>query len=154
MLIVLEGVDGSGKTTLANLLSMLLDAEIIHATRETPNTESWFRWIIEEAKAKNIIADRFFWGQFAYQNREERNISWRTLGKLEEYLADCGGIIVYVTAPDEVIESRLASRNEELSVPLEILKERYERLVKLAFCSVLRYDTSNGEVTKNERNSF
>lgn len=154
MLIVLEGVDGSGKTTLATFLSQILHAKIIHATRETPNTVTWFKSIIDDAKTKNIIADRFFWGQFAYQNKEERHISLRSLGFLESYLKSCGGVIVYVTAPDQVVMDRLNGRGEELSVPLEVLKERYQKLIELSFCPVVTYDTSKGEVISDGRNGF
>lgn len=149
MLIVLEGVDGSGKTTLANLLSYILRAKVIHATRETPNTAKWFKGIIDESKTKNIIADRFFWGQFAYQNKDERHLSLRSLGFLESYLKTCGGVIVYVTAPDDVVMDRLKGRGEELSVPLDVLKSRYQTLVDISFCPVIKYDTSKGEVINN-----
>lgn len=154
MLIVLEGIDGSGKTTLATFLSQILHAKILHTTRETPNTAVWFKNIIDDAKTQNIIADRFFWGQFAYQEPGERHLSWRTLGFLESYLKTQGGVIVYVTAPDEVIKSRLQGRDEKLSVPLATLKTRYKQLVEMSFCPVVRYDTSKGEVISDGRKSF
>ena len=65
MLIVLEGCDGSGKTTVArNLQNILPDAEIIHCTRETPNDYSFFWHLIQASKDRHIIADRFCYGQF------------------------------------------------------------------------------------------
>ena len=74
MLIVLEGCDGSGKSTLSDLLAQLYNAEVIHATRETPNDMEWFSSIMDEAQNHNIIMDRAFWGQFVYQKPFERHL--------------------------------------------------------------------------------
>lgn len=147
MLIVLEGVDGVGKTTLATLLSKTMNAGIIHATRETPNDWKWFSEIMDLAKDRNIIADRFFWGQFVYQNPEERKLSWEQLHELEHRLNQEGGHMIYVTADPADINSRLGSRAEVLSLPLGTLQARYNLCVHTAGCPVTIYNTSNGEVT-------
>lgn len=146
MLIVLEGADGVGKTTVAALLSRILDADVIHATRETPNTFEWFHSIIREARDRNIIADRFFWGQFVYQSTGERKLSWEGLSDLERELNLSGGVMVYVTAPDEVVMTRLNSRGEQLSLPLDTLKARYEFMVCRTDIPVVQYNTHTGEV--------
>lgn len=146
-LIVLEGIDGSGKTTLANILSQVLNAEVIHATRETPNDWDWFSGIMDKAKTKNIIMDRAFWGQFAYQKPSERALSFEQLHDLEHSLAVEGGKLIYVTANKEDIESRLASRSEKLSLPLEELIYHYRFLIELSKCPVIIYNTSNGGIT-------
>ena len=87
MLIVLEGCDGSGKSTLAELLKYLAhdpeEVEVIHATRETPNTREWFEKIMDDAKHRNIVMDRAFWGQFVYQKPEERHMGFSDLSALE-----------------------------------------------------------------------
>lgn len=146
MLIVLEGVDGSGKTTLAALLSRALNAKVIHATRETKNTFAWFYETITESRERNIIADRFFWGQFVYQNTNERKLSWEGLSDLERELHLSGGAMVYVTAPDDVVMARLNSRGEQLSLPLDTLKARYEFMLRRADIPVIQYNTHTGEV--------
>lgn len=147
MMIVLEGIDGVGKTTLANLLSKIYNAGIIHATRETPNDWAWFSEIMDLAKDRNIIADRFFWGQFVYQNPEERNLNWEQLRELEHRLNQEDGKMIYVTADPVDIAIRLGSRAEVLSLPLDTLKARYQLCVNTADCPVIVYNTSTGEVT-------
>ena len=142
MLIVLEGIDGVGKTTLANLLSKTYNAGIIHATRETPNDWGWFNGILDLARDRNVIMDRAFWGQFVYQEPDERKLSW----ELEHRLSQEDGKLIYVTATNEDILSRLGARAEVLSRPLEVLKERYEAVILLADCQVVTYNTSTGEV--------
>ena len=146
MMIVLEGIDGVGKTTLANLLSKTYDAGIIHATRETPNDWAWFNELMDLAKDRNIIMDRSFWGQFVYQDPGERKLTWDQLHELEHRLEQEGGKLIYVTATAEDIQARLGARAETLSRPLEVLKERYLANIVLADCQVIIYNTSTGEV--------
>ena len=146
MMIVLEGIDGVGKTTMANLLSKTYDAGIIHATRDTPNDWAWFNELMDLAKNHNIIMDRSFWGQFVYQDPEERKLNWEQLHELEHRLDQEGGKIIYVTATNEAIQSRLGARAETLSRPLDLLKERYEAVILLSECPVIIYNTSTGEV--------
>lgn len=145
-MLVLEGIDGVGKTTLAYLLSKTYNAGIIHATRETPNDWVWFNELMDLAKDRNIIMDRSFWGQFVYQDPEERKLTWEQLHELEHRLDQDGGRIIYVTATTEDIQSRLGARAEVLSRPLEVLKERYEAVIHLSECRVTTYNTSTGEV--------
>lgn len=147
MLIVLEGVDGVGKTTLATLLSKTMNAGIIHATRETPNDWDWFSEIMDLARDRNIIADRFFWGQFVYQNPDERNLNPEQLHELEHRLNQEGGHMIYVTADPVDITTRLGARAEILSLPLDTLRTRYQLCVDTADCPVIIYNTSTGEVT-------
>jgi thymidylate kinase len=148
MLIVLEGCDGVGKTTLADLLSELLDAGVIHSTRETPNDFDYFAGIIEAAKTRNIIADRFFWGQFVYQEAHERKLSAEQLHDLERQLEDTGGKLIYVYAPKKCIKERLGLRGEELSKPLEDILLGYHQCVKAAHCSFISYNTLTGGTEK------
>lgn len=146
MMIVLEGIDGVGKTTLANLLSKSLNAGIIHATRETPNDWAWFNELMDLAKDRNIIMDRSFWGQFAYQDPEDRKLTWEQLHELEHRLEQEGGKLIYVTADPVDIMTRLGARAEKLSLPLDELKKRYQAVIMLAECEIVIYNTSTGEV--------
>lgn len=146
MMIVLEGIDGVGKTTLANLLSKTYNAGIVHATRETPNDWAWFNELMDVAKDRNLIMDRAFWGQFVYQDPKERKLSWEQLHELERRLSQEDGKLIYVVASEEDILTRLGARAETLSRPLMELMGRYEAVKALADCSVITYNTSIGEV--------
>ena len=146
MLIVLEGCDGSGKSTLADLLSRLSydGAEVIHATRETPNTVEWFNSILDMAKTRNIIMDRAFWGQFVYQKPKERHLTFEDLAQLEHRLVDEGGKLIYVYSPERVINRRLKKREEETSLPVKKILKKYKLLCINANCPVIWYNSHTG----------
>lgn len=113
MLIVLEGCDGAGKSTLAVSLAQIFDAEIIHCTSRTPNDKKFFEGIIEASKSKNIIADRFCYGQYVYQEKKDRPLGGHAeLNYLEAKMLAAGAKIVYVEAPVSEIKERLRERGE------------------------------------------
>lgn len=148
MLIVLEGCDGSGKSSLADLLASLCYdhgiVEVIHATRETPNDMEWFTSIMDRAKDRTIIMDRAFWGQFVYQKPNERKLSFNDLSILERRLAEEGKLI-YVYSPERVITRRLRNRNEIPSLPVKSLLRKYKTMCKYARCPVIWYNSHNGK---------
>jgi len=144
MLIVLEGCDGSGKSTLADLLAQLYNAEVIHATRETPNDLAWFTHIMDEAKTRNIIMDRAFWGQFVYQRPEERHLGFSDLSELEKRLEADGGKLIYVYSPERVISRRLRKRDEVTSLPIRSLLRKYKNMCTFARCPVIWYNSHTG----------
>lgn len=131
MLIVLEGCDGSGKTTIANNLKAVLpNAEIIHCTTETPNTFEFFKGLIIASKDRDIIADRFCYGQFVYQLPEERKLTPKELYALEVGMLAAGTKVIHVTAPVNTIKERLSWRHEDTMHPVEEITDRYIDLFK------------------------
>ena len=149
MLYVLEGCDGSGKTTLANFLSKVLNAEIIHCSQDTPNDSKFFKQIIHASAERNIIADRFCYGQFIYQDEDDRPLrgerydSYAGLADLECEMLDYGVKVIYVDAPVNVIFDRLIARGESLinGLTIEDIKDRYEDLQHISMLKWIEYDT-------------
>lgn len=146
MLIVLEGCDGSGKSSLAELLAKLggTGVEVIHATRETPNDMEWFSEIMDRAKDHTIIMDRAFWGQFVYQKPQERHLTFEDLNSLEERLADEGGRLIYVYSPERVINRRLKKRDEVTTLPIKTILRKYKSMCKHSHCPVIWYNSHTG----------
>lgn len=114
MLYILEGCDGVGKSTLSWQMSPILDAKIIHCTSRTPNDYKFFHDIIEASKMTNIIADRFMYGQFVYQDEQHRPLSIKQLGYLEAEALSAGVKLIHVRADEAIIEKRLEKREEIL----------------------------------------
>lgn len=126
MLIVLEGCDGSGKTTIANNLKAILPgAEIVHCTTKTPNDMKFFTDLIFAAEHRDIIADRFCYGQFVYQSPEERHLTPEQLTTLETLMIAQGAKVIHVTAPVDTIKTRLSWRQENTMHSVEEITERY-----------------------------
>lgn len=143
MLYILEGCDGVGKSTLANSLKDILDAEIIHCNQYTPNDFYFFDSIAVAAKNKNIIADRFCYGQFVYQDEKDRPLNQRAgeegsalhiLHELETRMLAVGVKAIYVTAPVEDIKDRLAARGESLinELTVEEVLGKYEAIKSMS----------------------
>lgn len=160
MLIVLEGCDGTGKSTLANNLSLILDAEVIHCTKETPNNMEYFAKIIREGSTRNIICDRFMYGQFVYQTEEERKaMGWLTLEglrTLELALSMTRAKVFHVVAYPDVLKERLAARGETVINGLSILGviDGFRDVFSESLCRVVELNTSEidwkGRVLTNE----
>lgn len=142
MLIVLEGCDGTGKTTLAHNLSKILGAEIIHCTTDTPNTVWFFRDIIEMAQTRNIIADRFCYGQFVYQSEDKRQLTKHDLYNLELAMLNTGARVVYVDCDEQVLNARLAARNEVPMKPIRQLKDGYLKVFSDSLLKIAVVDTT------------
>ena len=133
MLIVLEGCDGAGKSTLARSFAKILNADVMHCTSKTPNDMEFFEGIIEASKNRNIIADRFCYGQYVYQDKKDRPLgSYDNLNYLETKMLAAGAKVVYVIATIEDIEDRLASRGEKLINGLTIAEvmKRFEEVFR------------------------
>jgi thymidylate kinase len=126
MLIVLEGCDGSGKTTIANNLKAIMPkAEIVHCTTKTPNDLGFFTQLLMAAENRDIIADRFCYGQFVYQTEEERHLTPEELTYLETLMIAQGAKVIHVTAPVNTIKTRLSWRHETPMHSVEEITERY-----------------------------
>ena len=147
MLVVLEGCDGSGKSTVARSLAKVLGAEIIHCTSTTPNDKKFFESIIEASKTRNIIADRFCYGQFVYQKEKDRPLgNIQNLHRLETKMLKAGARVVYVEAPVDEVEQRLKARGEKLINGLSVseVMVRYEDVLNnqsMLGGRLIRWDT-------------
>lgn len=151
MLIVLEGERRSGKSTLATLLSRVMNAEVIHCTSKTPNTYSFFSEIIKASYQRNIICDRFCYGQFAYQDEDERNLDLRLLHKLELEMLSAGTSVIYVQCSPEEIERRILETGRDsangvyFKSPKEVIKG-FDEIFKISMLPIIKYDSQTGRV--------
>lgn len=128
MLIVLEGCDGSGKSTVAeHLKNILPNAEIVHCTTDTPNDYDFFSNLLYSAGGNDryIIADRFCYGQFVYQRPEERHLTDEQLIELETRMLSQRAKVIHVAASVDEIEDRLTLRGEKTGLSVETICDRY-----------------------------
>jgi thymidylate kinase len=118
MIIILEGPDGSGKTSLANQISRQTGYPILHRTK--PKDEAEKQRMMEEylqiiRSGKNMIFDRCWYSEMAYGPvmRDKSYITFPQMYDLEQRLAKTGAIIIYCTGPAYVLWKRCQSRGED-----------------------------------------
>lgn len=109
MKIIIEGCDGSGKSTLANRLAKLFNCEVEHDSKPY-DVDTYLKRLKD---GKNTIYDRFFLGQFVYNNNNDRKLSIPQLCYLKDYCITHDIILLYVEQDDEIILERLNNRTQE-----------------------------------------
>ena len=118
MIIIIEGPDGSGKTSLAEKISKQTKYPIIHRTQ--PKSEEEKKRMMGEylqliRSNKNCILDRCWYSEMAYGPvmRDASVLSYPQMYELEEMLAKTGAIIIYATGPKAALWQRCQRRGED-----------------------------------------
>lgn len=155
MLIILEGCDATGKTTLANMLAPLLNAQIVHSTAETPNTYNYFEELLRASEYTNIIADRFCYSQFVYQDSGYRPLKpelypkdnsnwllyeWNVLYDLETQMLRYNTKVIYCYADASTIVARMIARGED-PIGVEAILHGYKNLWARTLIQPIWYKT-------------
>lgn len=162
--IILEGVDGSGKTTLANKIKDAFpnkNFKIVHLTRETPNNREYFESLL--FSKDNIIFDRFHIGQFIYQTEEQRkNNGWMSdddLRKFENLINHMKAIvkIIYVNSSTETCLINCKKDSEDSHYTheyIESLKNKYMEFIKRSSNDIWIYENTYEAIDPNRAESF
>lgn len=128
-ILILEGCDGAGKTTLANELHKLTGYEIVKGSSfeiSQLGPERMFGYMMELLDRKNIIIDRFYMSNYVYGNL----YAYPTMN--EGQFADLANktekkaLTVYVTATEEILKDRINKRGDD-SVKAERVKPILEK---------------------------
>lgn len=112
MKIILEGCDGTGKTTLAKLLSYKYGLDICHCTQTDPADYDFYR---QTARKENVIWDRHTIGELIYPEVFGRKpkIGVEDARLALHYAKEAGAKIFVLTADINEIRRRLMSRGKE-----------------------------------------
>lgn len=117
MIIILEGPDGSGKTTLANKIKDQTGYTLLHRSHSTDaNAKSLFDEYAQVLKSgKNCIMDRSWYSEMVYGPvmRKVSAISYPQMYELEKLAAKYGAIVIHCTAPESVLWKRCLRRGED-----------------------------------------
>lgn len=117
MVIVIDGPDGSGKTTLAKKLADITGYTYAHFSYPTSDWErkQMVDKYKEMIKRSCVIFDRSWYSEMVYGPimRGESCVSRVDMQDLELLLAKYGGIIIYCTDHPEVLWQRATSRGED-----------------------------------------
>jgi len=119
MKIILEGCDGTGKTTLAKKLVQHYGLDYVHVNRDDPTTYEFYS---QTMKKTNVIWDRHFIGEMVYPSvfKRKPNLKMVDFENLLQQSKENKIIILVLTAG----EDRLAETNKRDEFP-EVLKNLY-----------------------------
>lgn len=112
MRVILEGVDGAGKTTLAKILAEKYGLDICHCTQHDAADYDFYR---QTLRKENVVWDRHTIGELIYPaifNRE-RQISTEDARLVIHHAKEEGVKIFVLTADVGVIYQRLNERGNE-----------------------------------------
>ncbi len=130
MIIIIEGIDGSGKTELAKQISKQTKYPIIH--RSNPKTEEEKQLMMGEylqaiKNNKNVIFDRCWYSELAYGPvmRDASIITYPQMYALERMLAKTGALIIHCTGQANVLWQRCQKRGEDYIVSKDDFLEIY-----------------------------
>jgi len=132
MRIVLEGCDGTGKTTLANELASIYKLDICHCTQHDPSDYLFYQ---QTLRKENIVWDRHTIGELIYPkifNREQKTTEEQALS-IVDYGKSIGVKFLVLTADDEVIKNRLDSRGGENQTILDNINFINSEFVSYAY---------------------
>lgn len=112
MRIILEGVDGAGKTTLAKILAEKYGLDICHCTQYDAADYDFYR---QTVRKENVIWDRHTIGELIYPTIFDRKqqISTEDVRLVIHYAKEAGAKIFVLTADMDVIYRRLNERGNE-----------------------------------------
>lgn len=162
--IILEGVDGCGKTTLATEIQRRFpekNFKIVHLTRETPNNRAYFEKLL--FGKDNVIFDRFHIGQFVYQTEDQRrNNGWMTtedLKSLETTINHMKAIvrIIYVDTPDETCLANCLKDSKDSHYTIEyiqFIKNKYMEFIKNSSNNIWIYHNDFTVIDPNKPLTF
>lgn len=121
MIIIIEGPDGAGKTTLANKIHQQTGYMLLH--RSQPKSEEEKAKMMDEyldviKSGKNCIMDRCWYSEMVYGPvmRDAAVISYPQMYTLERQVARTGGMIIHCTGSLQTLWKRCLSRGEDYIV--------------------------------------
>lgn len=133
MNIVIEGCDGTGKSTLAKFLAERLGMHYWHES--APRSFSEYETML---RSGNVVFDRFCFGQFVYNEVQDRAMNLEGLKALvRDIFPATNTLLIYVDCSTDEIIKRLIARGEGSS-SVRVDMEKWIKNIRGTYKSVLR----------------
>lgn len=130
MRIIIEGADGTGKSTIAKQLADEFDLGLMHLTNKDPRDLNFYYQLLRK---NNVIYDRNFLAEMVYPSYFGRppQLKEHELDYLIAQAKDLGINILILTADNETLTERLNQKNEYACVK-ENIEEINSEFLKYA----------------------
>lgn len=146
MWIIVEGADGTGKTTFVDRLVEVIDdneakskkprkVEVVHHSKPQAHPLIEYERDYERYSpdGPHIISDRLHWGELLYGPlyRGESNLSASAWLHIDKFIQSRGGVMIHLDHKKDVILQRWADRGEDFlqEEHLDFVLEGYHRIV-------------------------
>jgi broad-specificity NMP kinase len=148
MKIIIEGSDGTGKTTLCKKLVEKYNLEYRHVTKDDPNT---FKFYADTMRDDNVIYDRHLVGEMIYPEVFKRKANFRKkeFGKLLDIAKDEKVVIIVLYSSYITLYKRLKEKGGEYKEVMDKLSFINQEFITIA----VKYDLHliNTEATPFEK---
>lgn len=152
-IILLEGIDRTGKSFLGKIFRSIFDIPYYHGERPPANKEELKTRSFGVAKIEmlqmydvlkqtgvSIVIDRWHLSELVYGKVYGREIDENFIWDIDEKFANLGAVVVYVSMPLEVLKSRWdKERLVEFGEAKSIIEE-YEKALKKSRCKIVHYN--------------
>ena len=139
--IIVEGCDGTGKTTLCKKLAEHYGLDIVHVTSKDPNDFEFYRQLLRKT---NVVFDRHFVGELIYPEvyKREGKLTLPGAWYLRNLCMEEKVVPIILTTSLEEIRKRLQVRGEEKFV-FDSIESIWEKFIHLADkLNIRTFDTS------------
>lgn len=128
MKIILEGANGTGKTTLAKLLADKYGLDICHCTRNDPADYDFYK---HTARKENVVWDRHMIGELIYPEifNYDPQIGTESARLILAYAREAKAKIFVLTANINTIKKRLKNKGEEFPEVIENIEKINNRFL-------------------------
>jgi thymidylate kinase len=112
-LIVVEGCDGAGKSTLAAALAARHGYAVVHATLTPEGTDLFSKYRAILSRPGPLVLDRSFVSELVYGPLERgySRLSFEQAAHLATVTGQRGGLLVHLTGHPDQIAARLLARD-------------------------------------------
>ena len=154
--IIVEGIDKSGKSTFVELLSKKYPGILLKITdRPSDGTEAerdkikkYYSSVLDfirDNPDKLFLLDRFFWSERVYSiKRGYDAIDDRVLLEMENFLSRIPHLVVYCMPGERVLQQRLEKEPDDYIEVRDVsdLIERYEKILENSPLSAIKINSN------------
>lgn len=148
--VLVEGCDGSGKTTMADQLAGRYGFRVVHSSRSPDSIDLAERHRAIISAPGRLALDRSFVSELVYGPifHGRSRLTWPQAIELAQLVADRGGLLVHLTAEPQTIQARLRHRRDGDPLPLaliERIQQQYDDVLTQLdpFVTITRHGTDH-----------